>query len=41
MNDFCVRIENLPDFDYHKGDKNIFKFKLWNDIENMLNKDES
>ena len=37
MNDFCVRIENLPGFEYHFGKKNILKFKLWHEIENMLN----
>jgi hypothetical protein len=29
MNDFCVRIENLPDFDFYGGDENILKIKLW------------
>ena len=29
MNDFCVRLSNLPDFDYYNGDENVFKIKIW------------
>jgi len=36
MNDFCVRIENLPGVDYHGGKQDILKIKLWYDIERML-----
>ena len=29
MNDFCIRLENLPDFDYYGGNENVLKMKLW------------
>ena len=36
MNDFSVRIENLPGFDYHFGDETILKMKLWCHINNVV-----
>ena len=29
MNDFCIRLENLPEFDFYKGDESLFKIKIW------------
>lgn len=29
MNDFCIRLSNLPDSDFYEGDENILKIKLW------------
>ena len=36
MNDFSVRIENMPDFEYYLGDESILKIKLWRDINNVI-----
>jgi hypothetical protein len=38
MNDFSVRIENLPGFDYHLGDETILKMRLWSHINNVIQK---
>ena len=29
MNDFSVRIENMPEFGYYRGDETVLKMKLW------------
>ena len=36
MNDFCIRLENLPDFDYYNGDENVLKMKLWCHIHEII-----
>ena len=36
MNDFCVRIENLPEFAYYQGDETVLKLKLWGHINNVV-----
>ena len=36
MNDFSVRIENLPGFQYHEGDENVLKMKLWCHINYVI-----
>jgi hypothetical protein len=36
MNDFCIRLENLPDFDYYNGDENVLKMKLWCQIHEII-----
>jgi hypothetical protein len=38
MNDFCVRLENMPDFDYHLGDENVLKIKMWCHLTNVIKK---
>ena len=36
MNDFCIRLDNLPSFDYYKGDENAFKIKIWCHINDII-----
>ena len=36
MNDFSVRIENLPGLNYHEGDETILKMKLWCHVNNII-----
>lgn len=36
MNDFCIRLTNLPGKDYYKGDENILKIKLWCQITDII-----
>jgi hypothetical protein len=38
MNDFTIRIENMPSFDYHLGDENILKMKIWCHINYVVQK---
>jgi hypothetical protein len=36
MNDFSIRIENLPGIEYHDGDETILKMKLWCHTNNVI-----
>ena len=36
MNDFSVRIENLPGFEYHQGDETVLKMKLFCHINYVI-----
>ena len=38
MNDFSVRIENMPGFEYHRGDETTLKMKLWCHINFVIQK---
>jgi len=36
MNDFTIRIENMPGFEYHQGDEIVLKMKLWCHINYVI-----
>lgn len=38
MNDFSIRIENMPGFDYYLGDETVLKLKLWCHINTVIQK---
>lgn len=36
MNDFCVRIENMPEFEYYRGDEKVLKMKIWCHVNKVV-----
>ena len=38
MNDFCVRLMNLPEPDFYEGDENVLKIKIWCQITDIIRK---
>ena len=36
MNDFCIRLENMPNQNFYNNDENILRMKLWKKIYEII-----